>query len=108
MLTAVALDGATIPDASCNPRFTLAEPQTDSFTGFQRGIDLRRSIVVTEGPDVPLNGPTTLSFESESVPVPLNGGEIRLIDTPQAARIGLLGPVDEDIELGLRIIPVGR
>lgn len=108
LLTAVAIDGANIPDVSCNTDFTFAAPQIDGFTGFQRGIDLRRSISVPGEATVPLNGPTTLSFESESVPVPLNGGEIRTLDTPQVVRIGLIGPVDEDIELGLRIIPVGR
>ena len=106
LLTVVAIDGADIPNVSCNPDFTFAEPEIDGFTGFQRGIDLRATISVPGGVDIPLNGPTVVSFEAESVPVPLNGGEIRTLDTPTGTtRIGLIGPADEDITLGLRILP---
>ena len=105
LLTAVAIDGAGIPNVSCNPDFTFASPETDAFTGFQRGLDLRTPIRVPGGAMIPLNGPATLSFESESVPVPLNGGEIRTLETPNGTtRIRLIGPVDDDIEMGLRII----
>ena len=107
LLTVIALDGAGVPNASCNPDFTLAAPVVDDFTGFQRGLDLRTTITVPGGQAIPLNGPLTLSLETEDVPVPLNGGEIRTIDTPTAVnRIRLSGPNDEDIEIGLRIIPV--
>ena len=107
MLTTIALDGAGIPNASCNPSFTLAAPVVDDFTGFQRGIDLRTSIPVPGGSTIPLNGPMTLSLEAEDVPVPLNGGEIRTINTPTAVtRVRVIGPNDEDIEVGLRIIPL--
>lgn len=109
LLTVVAIDGANIPDVSCNPSFTLEAPETDAFTGFQRGLDLRTPIAVTGGVTIPLNGPMTLPFEALNVPVPLNGGEIRTLDTPSGVtRIGLLGPVDEDVTLGLRILPGSR
>ena len=108
LLTTIAIDGAGIPDVSCNPSFTFAAPQTDAFTGFQRGIDLRASIPLPGGGSIDLNGPTTLPLRAEQVPVPLNGGEIRTLSTATGrTRVRLTADVFTDIELGLRIIPIG-
>ncbi len=107
LLTTIAIDGAGIPNASCNPNFTFAPPQIDAFTGFQRGIDLRTPITLPGGGSIDLNGPTTLLLRAEEVPVALNGGEIRTLSTPTGRiRVRLTADVFTDIELGLRIIPI--
>jgi hypothetical protein len=108
LLTVVAIDGAGYPQVSCNPDYTLGAPESDSFTGYTRGIDLRTSMVDFSGGTIPLNGPSTPSFESEDVPVPANGGEIRAVDVADTLQISLGGDAETlvDYAVGLRVLPV--
>ena len=72
-----------------------------------RGLDLRTSIPDPEGMTIPLNGPMTATFETESVPVPANGGEIRTVEIPSGSvRISIAGPA-EDYNLQFLAIPRG-
>lgn len=109
LLTVVAIDGAGYPQVSCNPAYTLEDPVSDDYTGYQRGIDLRTSMVDFTGATIPLNGPSISSFENEEVPVPVNGGEVRRLEiSGDAASVGLAGDAEtlaEDYFLGLRIVP---
>lgn len=111
LLTVVAIDGANYPGVSCNKTYTLAAPEPDDYTGYTRGIDLRTSMVDFEGGTIPLNGPTPVTFESEDVPVPSNGGEIRSLSVSGASvqvRIGGDAESLTDYAVGLRIVPTNR
>ncbi len=111
LLTTVAIDGRDIPDVTCNPRFTFGDPEIDAFTGIQRGIDLQQNIILPGGETIPLDGPGLVDLQNESVPVPINGGEIRFIETSQTTRIGLTGSAADLIdflEFGLRVVPWPR
>ncbi|MBK6686205.1 MAG: hypothetical protein IPG45_17160 [Deltaproteobacteria bacterium] len=105
LLTLVAVDDANYPDVSCNAKYTLAEPATDAYTNYQRGLKLRTPITAG-GETIPLNGPSLNSdLRAEEVPVPSNGGEIRTLKGP--SKIGITGPA-EDYQLGFRILPTGK
>lgn len=108
LLTVVAIDGAPYKDVSCNPAYTLAAPETDAYTGYPRGIDLRTSMVDFGGSTIPLNGPVLSTFEAEDVPVPVNGGEVRTLATPSGVtRVGIAADATlEDYSMGLRVLPI--
>jgi len=108
LLTVVAIDGASYKDVSCNPAYTLADVETDAYTGYSRGIDLRTSMVDFSGATIPLNGPILSTFEAEDVPVPSNGGEIRTLSTPSGlTRVGIAADATlEDYTVGLRVLPI--
>ncbi len=105
LLVTVALDGTDIGDVSCNPGFQFQDPETDSFTGFQRGIDLRSSI---PGTSIQLFGPTTDPFAAaDDLPFTGNGGEIRTLDLSTPGSVSLTTDVvnAEDFDFGFRVIP---
>ncbi len=111
LLTVVAVDGAGYPGVSCNPKYSLVAPTTDDYTGYTRGIDLRTSMVDFEGATIPLNGPVPVSLESEDVPVPSNGGEIRSLSVSgDSVQVRLGGDAETlaDYMVGLRIVPTNR
>ncbi len=111
LLTVAAIDGADYPGVSCNITYTLKDPVPDDYTGYTRGIDLRTSMVDFEGSTIPLNGPTPVTFESESVAVVTNGGEIRTLKvTGDSVQIRLSGDAEglADYAAGLRIVPTNR
>ncbi|MCA9553405.1 MAG: hypothetical protein KC933_25435 [Myxococcales bacterium] len=108
LLTVVAIDGANYKDVSCNPAYTLGAVETDAYTGYPRGIDLRTSMVDFSGATIPLNGPVLSTFEAEDVPVPANGGEVRTLATPSGVtRVGIAADATlEDYTVGLRVLPI--
>lgn len=111
LLTVTAIDGANYPGVSCNKTYTLVDPVADDYTGYTRGIDLRTSMVDFEGSTIPLNGPASVTFESESVPVVTNGGEIRTLSVSgDSVQIRLSGDAAglSDYAAGLRIVPTNR
>jgi hypothetical protein len=106
LLLTVALDGTSIPDVSCNPRFRLRPPETDSFTGFQRGIDLRTAV---PGLSSRFDGPAVDPFVPVVAdPLPADGGAIRqLVLTNAESRVVLSTDADNllDLDFGLRAVP---
>ena len=109
LLTVVAIDGADFPGVSCNSAFTLADPESDDYTGYTRGIDLRTSMVDFSGATIPLNGPATTTFQSEAgVPVPANGGEIRTLSVASGTTlVELIADAEATADAfgGLRVLP---
>ncbi len=98
----VAFDGTELE--SCFPTVGFAPPGMDPFTSFQTGVDLRRTISVPGGTDIPLAGPASTPLESESVPLPVNGFELRVMSVPSGrARLTIGGPADA--QLGVSILP---
>lgn len=108
-LTTVAIDGTQIDGVSCNPKFTFLPPATDSYTDFQRGIDLRTAIQISSRMTLPLSGPDVNTFVTEaSVPFPNNGGEIRTVRVSTGvARIKVGGPA-MDYKIGFRAVPFAK
>lgn len=104
---AVAIDGAGYEDVSCNTMASFAAPETDAYTGFQRGLDLRTSISASSG-TIPFNGPITSTFETEETPIPSNGGEIRTINVASGVVTAAMGGPAEDYEMGILAIPATR
>jgi len=106
LMVTVALDGTSIPGVSCNPGYQLEPPTTSSFTGGQRGIDLRGSI---PGTGITMQGPTTDPFEAVTgLPFTANGGEIRRLALDGgSAELSLSTDADnaELFEFGFRVIP---
>jgi hypothetical protein len=108
LLTMVALDDAGFSKAGCQDRYRLRDAESDTFTGFQRGLRLRTSIRLPTGDTLPLNGPSTATLANEQVPIPSNGGEIRtlkIVNNP--IRLTLRGPA-EDFSIGFRVIAIGE
>lgn len=104
LLTTVAIDGTSNSALSCFPKYNLEAPEQDGYTMFQRGLNLRATISVPGGQNIPLSGPAVLPFETEQVPVPLNGGEFRSVNVPSGAtRISVGGP--DDVKIGMRAFP---
>ena len=101
LMMAVAIDGTTNADLACLKRYNFAAPETDGFTSFQRGLDLRATITVPGGTNIALRGPQITSFMTESgVPLPENGGEFRFVSAPSGSvKISLGGPVDAHLSL---------
>lgn len=101
LMMAVAIDGTTNADLACLKRYNFAAPETDGFTSFQRGLDLRATITVPGGTNIALRGPQITSFMTESgVPLPENGGEFRSVSvTSGSVKISLGGPVDAHLSL---------
>lgn len=106
LMVTIALDGTAIPQVSCNPEYQFAPPSSSSFTGIQRGIDLRSPI---PGTGITLRGPTTDPFAAvDALPFTTNGGEIRRLTlTGPSAEITLSTDADnaENFEFGFRVIP---
>lgn len=104
LLTTVALDGTSIPDVSCNPQYQFAAPTTSTYTGYQRGIDLRSSIPGGLNLDGPAIDPWVAA---DALPFTANGGEIRRLQVSAAgATIWLSTDVDnaENFEFGFRAV----
>jgi hypothetical protein len=101
LLTTVAIDGTSKADLACNGKYNFQPPEQDPYTMFQRGIDLRGTVRVPGGMDIPLRGPNIVSLESEEVPFPINGGEFRSVMGAATVRVG--GPADGKV--AFRAIP---
>jgi hypothetical protein len=105
LLVTVALDGTSISDVSCNPGYQFAPPTTSSYTGFQRGIDLRSSI---PGTGISLSGPVVDPWAAaDALPFTGNGGEIRRLSVSgESATIWLSTDVEnaENFDFGFRAI----
>ncbi len=105
---AVAIDGAGYKDVSCNASASFAAPETDAYTNFQRGLDLRTSVPAPDGSTIPFNGPTTSTFETEETPIPSNGGEIRTVNVASGAVTAAMAGPAEDYRMGIVAIPATR
>jgi hypothetical protein len=105
LLTTIALDGTSIADVSCNPGYQFAPPTPSSYTGFQRGIDLRSAV---PGTGLSLDGPTIDPWvAAEALPFTANGGEIRRLDvSTSGATLWLSTDVDnaENFDFGFRAV----
>lgn len=108
LLTTTVVSNAGYEGVSCNPKYSLSAPETDAYTGNQRGLNLRGTFRDGKGDTVTLNGPNTATFENDTgIPVGANGGEVRTLDVASGTvKIGVAGPVDYTIEL--RPIPVAE
>ncbi|MCK6544625.1 hypothetical protein L6R52_02050 [Myxococcota bacterium] len=108
LLTTVAVSNAGYEGVSCNPKYFLAAPETDAFTGNQRGLSLRGTFRNAAGENVTLSGPNTATFDNDTgIPIGINGGEIRTLDVATGTvKIAIAGPVDYTV--AFRPIPVAR
>jgi hypothetical protein len=109
LLTTAAVTGAAFPGVSCNPMYSLNPPETDAYTNYQRGIDLRGSFVDSRGTMRKLTGPNTtpLDMPMISVPVPANGGEMRTLSVPSGMiNVSLQGAAD--YQDGFRVVPTDQ
>jgi hypothetical protein len=99
LLTTAAVSGAGMPGVSCNPKYHLLAPETDAYTHYQRGIDLRRAFMTAGGMSVMLKGPNTTTFENESSPLPTNGGEVRtLAFSGGTTKVTISGSADYEVD----------
>lgn len=105
---AVAIDGAGYKDVSCNTGASFAAPETDAYTGYQRGLDLRTSVPAPGGGTIAFNGPVMATFETEETPVPSNGGEIRTVNVSSGVVTAAMGGPAEDYRMGILAIPATR
>lgn len=104
LLITVALDGTGYTGVSCNSTYQLGAPSVDSYTGYQRGIDLRTSIQSFSGATITLNGPQPLNaFAAGSSDLPMNGGEIFTLDTSAKNVLGVSAEAGWDV--GMIAIP---
>ena len=75
----IALDGT---EADCRSNFGFNEPETDAYTGFQRGLSLRQTIQLSTNESLELTGPQLTPLESKEVPFPINGAEFHKVSVP--------------------------
>lgn len=101
VMTLVAVDNSSNSALSCSPRYSLAAPQTDAYTGGQRGLRLRGPIPGKSG-NITLTGPSLSALGDESL-VPLNGGEIVELTQAAVERKFSVG-AEVDNQVGLRIL----
>ena len=100
LLVSIALDGTPL---ECVNNIGFSPPETDAYTKFQRGIDLRGTLTLPSGKTEQLSGPASSTLESKDVPFPINGGEFHTVSTQSSsAEVSIGGPVD--LEIGMRVI----
>lgn len=101
VMTTVAVDGSSKDALTCDATFRLEGPQTDAYTGGQRGLHLRGTVPGRTGP-ITLNGPALSALGDESL-LPLNGGEVVEIPSAAGARTFAVG-AEVDNQVGLRVL----
>lgn len=98
-LTSVAVDGTAL---DCIAQYGFAEPEIDAYTGFQRGVDLRKSIEIPGAAAIPLAGPQIIDLEAIDDELPTNGGQFRRVSLGAGdATVSLRG--SSEYTLGFRV-----
>ena len=96
----VAIDGT---ETDCRSTFGFKEPETDSYTTFQRGLSLRQDIELSTGETLKLSGPQLMPLESKEVPFPINGAEFHTVSISSGnTTLSISGP--DNVQANMRII----